>query len=206
MNKVAKYPPPEVRRLVTEALPDLPHNALWPSHEDITIKNRKLGRELVKLAAGQPLKDIYPILGVASRGGLDMANYIGRVFDYGNPDIRFIGVSSYGESGTEQTEEFIRGQIPDIGDIEGRSILLFDEVCDTGNTLVENVRIMNDELHAAQVLTAVLDYKPALSKTKFVPDVYVDITDKWIVYPWEVYEILKEKALDENIWLPPSIS
>jgi hypothetical protein len=35
---------------------------------------------------------------------------------------------------------------------------------------------------------ATLHFKPAKNETGFLPDLWVDTTDRWIVYPWEPLE------------------
>ncbi len=73
-------------------------------------------------------------------------------------------------------------------DIKGRDVLIVDDVADTGRTLQVVADIAR--LHGARtVYTAALFYKP-WSIT--IPDYYVDETDKWIVFPWEVGETLRE--------------
>ena len=71
-------------------------------------------------------------------------------------------------------------------DLTGKSILLVDDVTDTGETCL----IVKDHLKhlgAKEVRIAVLDHK---STSKFVPDYFVSKMEswKWIVYPWSYYE------------------
>lgn len=205
----AEWPPPKIKELVIEELyseenPEI-LEALWPSPEEIDQQTRALGRLLLEHANGRPLKELYPIPIISSRGGLHTANLLIRPFGYTNQDIRFLGLSSYQDGGTQQSEGFLYGHMPLRVDIEGQNVLTIDEVCDTGRTQLENERIIMEELGAASVTSAVLDYKPERSKkTGFVPDFYVATTERWIVYPWEPYEILGERALDDNLWLPGS--
>ena len=71
-------------------------------------------------------------------------------------------------------------------DLSGKSVLLVDDVTDTGETCL----IVKDHLSslgAKEVRIAVLDHK---STSKFVPDYFVSKMEswKWIVYPWSYYE------------------
>jgi len=71
-------------------------------------------------------------------------------------------------------------------DLAGKSVLLVDDVTDTGETCL----IVKDHLTslgAKEVKIAVLDHK---STSKFVPDYFVSKMEswKWIVYPWSYYE------------------
>ncbi|UCE11364.1 MAG: phosphoribosyltransferase [Candidatus Thorarchaeota archaeon] len=62
-----------------------------------------------------------------------------------------------------------------------RRILLVDEVADTGDSLTHAKGYVED-LGAEEVRTAVLHLKPT---SKIEPDYYMQIVDKWMVYPWE---------------------
>lgn len=198
-----QWPPTAVKAAVLERLPEAAKDAEWPSWKEIDQRCRMLGRRLLYHTNLRPPKEVYPMMAISSRGGLHVANIISRVFDYGNPDMRFIGLSSYVQSGTERADEFLRGHLPLQEDIYDQNVLMVDEVCDTGKSLVENARILK-ELGAASITSAVIDYKPERTKahTGFVPDLFVRTTEKWIVYPWEVNEILGPDSLNERLWDP----
>jgi|Deesub1362A_J573_1020465.scaffolds.fasta_scaffold00534_13 hypothetical protein len=70
--------------------------------------------------------------------------------------------------------------------LEGRNVLLVDDVTDTGETILLVSNHLR-ELGARRVRIAVLDHKKT---SKFVPDYFVKMMDswKWIVYPWSFYE------------------
>ncbi len=73
-------------------------------------------------------------------------------------------------------------------DLRGMDVLIVDDVADSGRTL----QVVTDiaRLHGARtVYTAALFYKPW---SIIIPDYYVEETDKWIVFPWEVGETLRE--------------
>ena len=66
-------------------------------------------------------------------------------------------------------------------DLHGKHVLLVDDIADTGKT----IEIAKDYLYAKGALSVVvvtLHYKPHCAIT---PDAYVQVTDRWIVYPWE---------------------
>ncbi len=71
-------------------------------------------------------------------------------------------------------------------DLKDKSVLVVDDVADTGET-IELVSKHVLEKNAREVKTAVLDFKHT---SKFVPDYYAREMEswKWIVYPWSVYE------------------
>ena len=75
-------------------------------------------------------------------------------------------------------------------DLTGKSVLVVDDVADTGET-VEIVAQHVREKKAKEVRTAVIDFKHT---SKFVPDYYAREMSEWawIVYPWSLYEDVKD--------------
>ncbi len=65
--------------------------------------------------------------------------------------------------------------------IDGKKVLLVDEIADTGESLVHGIDYIK-KLGAGEVRSAVLQLKPAC---KITPDYYVQKVDAWTVYPWE---------------------
>ena len=84
------------------------------------------------------------------------------------------------------TDVGVRGREPRItqplsGSLEGQTILLVDEVADTGDSLhhaIEHVK----KLGVEEYRSAVLHLKPT---SRVVPDYYMVKTSSWTVYPWE---------------------
>jgi hypoxanthine phosphoribosyltransferase len=72
--------------------------------------------------------------------------------------------------------------------VKGKSVLVVDDVADTGATLSEAVHACY-ETGASVVRAAVLHLKPWSS---YSPDFYAQRTDAWIIYPWNVYETLRQ--------------
>jgi hypoxanthine phosphoribosyltransferase len=89
-------------------------------------------------------------------------------------------------------------------DIKGLSVLIIDDVTDTGDTLREAVAYI-ESLGAREAKTGVLQHK---STATFEPDYYAQYMSdwKWIIYPWAVHEdlfgftanILRQKACSIN--------
>jgi hypoxanthine phosphoribosyltransferase len=122
---------------------------------------------------------------ILPRGSLMPANIVTRFLNIKGHEILSAGVTSYVNGATERTD-FTIGQFPTEEDVADKDILAIDEVCDTGHTLdyvTRRLRTMG-----GRVTSAVLHYKPTHSETGFVPDYYVEETDTWVVYPWEVHE------------------
>jgi len=77
--------------------------------------------------------------------------------------------------------------------LEGKNVLVVDDVADTGETIelvAEHVRSLNPK----EVKTAVIDYKKPTSK--YVPDFYAaEMKEwRWIVYPWSLLEDIRDLA------------
>jgi hypoxanthine phosphoribosyltransferase len=71
--------------------------------------------------------------------------------------------------------------------LEGRKVLLVDDVSDQGDSLLA-LRAIAKRRGASDVKTATIHYKPW---SKLKPDFYVSETDAWIIYPWEVHESIR---------------
>ena len=63
--------------------------------------------------------------------------------------------------------------------LNGKRVLLVDDVSDSGRTLAKVLRLLTDE--GAEVRTATLYTK---SHTVLVPDFDYRRTDDWIIFPW----------------------
>lgn len=84
------------------------------------------------------------------------------------------------------TDVAAKGKEPKItqpltGSMKYKSILLVDEVADTGDTLQHAIEHVN-ALGAKSVRSAVLHYKPT---SIIKPDFFMVETTSWTVYPWE---------------------
>lgn len=121
------------------------------------------------------------------RGSYYPVNIISREFGFAAPEILHACVTSYDAGTTSQNQEFRMGQMPTKEQVEGKNLLIIEEVCDTGNTLA-HVTSLLQLMGVGLIKTGVLHYKPTNSKSGFKPDYFVQETDKWIVYPWEIHE------------------
>ena len=78
-------------------------------------------------------------------------------------------------------------------DVAGKTVLVVDEVADSGRSL-KLVTSHVYEQGAAAVKTATLYYKHC---STFKPDYYEAETSRWVVFPWEIKETLR-KILDAH--------
>ncbi len=116
------------------------------------------------------------IVGIA-RGGWIPARILSDVLYM--ETLQNIRIEYYTDVGAKGKEPKITQ--PLTGSMEGKTVLIVDEVADTGDTLhhaIEHVK----NLGVKEVRTAALHYKPS---SIVVPDYYMVETTSWTVYPWE---------------------
>lgn len=142
-------------------------------------KTQKLSRRLAR----QVLADhFYPDVVIAiARGGFVPARLLCDYLDV--YDLSCIRIAHY--TGTDIHQQ-ARLTIPLNIDIRGKSVLLVDDVDDTGDTL----QLALTHLHGfdpASIRIAVLHHKVVSSVT---PDYYAEIVTHWhwITYPWAITE------------------
>ena len=78
-----------------------------------------------------------------------------------------------------------------LSDLSGKRVLLVDDVADEGLTLEAVVKQEIAPRNPLEVKVATLHMKPWC---KFRPDYYVQVTDAWIIYPWEKREVARQVA------------
>lgn len=157
---------------------NIPNEKVHESWEDVYQKS---------VALAKMIKDSgehFDVMVVVPRGGFYPANIVSRELGFGAVDIVQASIGSYNAN---QQGEFKIGQMPAAEQVRNKSLLIIDEVCDTGKTLNYLVEYLKD-VGAQQCKTGVLHYKPGQSQVNFVPDWSVETTNAWIVYPWEEHD------------------
>lgn len=103
----------------------------------------------------------------------------------------------------KQHEAYVR--YPLNADINGRNVLLLDDVCDTGDTFIIGVEHIRHCGKVNEIRTAALHLKTV---SKFIPDFYVETISewRWLIYPWAVNEdlssmIAKMRLDNSNVML-----
>lgn len=116
------------------------------------------------------------ILGIA-RGGLSMAQMLGEYYD-----LREVyAMNTIGYDDTEKKESVEVFNIPDLKD--AKSVLLVDDIVDSGDTLIEILKVLNAEYPKVTFFTASLFYKKT---AKITPTWYVKAPKGWIDFFWSV--------------------
>jgi hypoxanthine phosphoribosyltransferase len=131
-----------------------------------------------------------------SRGGLISARILS---DFLQLPISNIVISSYTNLKQLKEPEII--EVSEI-DLKDKSILIVDEVSDTGKTFVRALKYFQKK-PVKNIITCAPYIKP---KTQFIPNFYQKTIDAWIVFPYdlrETYEAFlkeekdKEKAIEK---------
>jgi hypoxanthine phosphoribosyltransferase len=141
---------------------------------EVHTLTRQLAREIVDSRI--PLDGVVCI----ARGGLAIANILS---DYIRVPVTSFTVSTYRDMKKLARPEVSFGVAPEI---EGKHILLLDDIADTGDTLdfgTEYVRSRG----AASVTTAALFYK---NHSRHTPRFYAKETSAWVIFPFEIHETL----------------
>ena len=123
------------------------------------------------------------IVGV-SRGGWPPARVLSDLM--GNPNIANVRAEFY--LGVAETKGEPTLTQPVSMEVDGKKVLVVDEVADTGKSL-KLVKQHIIEKDAKEVKIATVYYKP-WSIVK--PDYYEKETSKWIVFPWEIKETVRK--------------
>ena len=115
-----------------------------------------------------------------ARGGLSLAQVLA--------DLLSLPATSCTISSYDGTKKLSSPKMTcDIGvGVKDKNVLLVDDVSDSGETFQVACDYLEKQKVAA-FTTASLHIKP---KTTFIPDFYMESTDKWIVYPWEQRETI----------------
>jgi len=118
------------------------------------------------------------------RGGYVVARILGDMI--GVDEIAVVEVKFYRGVGERSGKPVVTK--PPLGNAAGRRVLVVDDVTDTGGTLQTALRAV-ELLGPSEIRTATLFRKPWSAA---VPDYYAAETDRWIVFPWSVGEVLRD--------------
>jgi hypoxanthine phosphoribosyltransferase len=127
------------------------------------------------------------IVGI-SRGGWPPARVMSDLL--GNTKLANVAVEFYVGIAKPSDEPFITQ--PVSMSVEGKDVMLFDDVADTGKSL----RLVKDHLiinGAKSVKTVVIFFKPW---SVIEPDYYDTKTRSWVVFPWERKETIRSLLKD----------
>ncbi len=118
-----------------------------------------------------------------SRGGLVPLRLIS---DYtASRSVSTLGVRFYEDLG--RTADLPEVFFPVQGDVSGQSVVLIDDISDTGESLIAAKKHLLEK-GASEIVIATICKKP---HTKLDPEICTFETPRWVIFPWEVRETIK---------------
>jgi len=112
-----------------------------------------------------------------ARGGLSLAQLLGEYYD-----IRAVyGINTIGYDDTQKLDSVKVFNIPQLQD--ARSVLIVDDIVDSGDTLIEVLKVLAEAYPHITFKTASLFYKKS---AKIAPNWYVKESTEWIDFYWTV--------------------
>ncbi len=156
--------------MTSSTIPAVPEFLTWQDVE-------KLMDHLLPQLTGR-----YDALLMITRGGIIPGGLIAEALD-----IRYILTAAVEFPGVGEPRmawpTFL--QFPSDTLLKGRQVLIVDDIWENGRTITTVMGRV--KAAGASPHTAVLHYKPGTSLFREVgPDYYAAITDRFVVYPWEV--------------------
>jgi hypoxanthine phosphoribosyltransferase len=126
----------------------------------------------------------YDLILVVTRGGMVPACLISERLDLRNLVAAAVMFYTEGTTNPDETlQEPIFLEFPADPLLVGKRVLIVDDVWESGKTAMAVRRRVREAGGRAEL--AVLHYKPGRSKFAERPEYYAEITDDWIVYPWD---------------------
>lgn len=126
------------------------------------------------------------VLGIA-RGGLIPAGSVAYALDCKN--LFTMNVEFYTGVGTTRDEPTLLPPFLDLAELNDLSVLIVDDVADSGKTLELVARICTE--HAGEVRTAVIYEKP---RSILKPEYAWRQTDLWINFPWSSEPVIAPRT------------
>ena len=150
----------------------------WTTYGDLVIELTE------KIRSSRKKFDL--IIGIA-RGGIPVAMVIADQLGIG---IDIINVKSYTGISKRSKPKIISTLTEDV---KRKRVLVVDDLIDEGDTMDTVLGYLRKE-GVGYLHTAVLFKKPW---SKFDPEFYLKVLDKWVVFPWEHGEVSRIKASKE---------
>lgn len=164
----------------TFSFPGDTHTYLAPSWEAMG----ELNFELIKQVYESDKK--YEVVVALAKGGWTWARAF--VDGLGMDELASLRIKLY--KGINSKSEKPAVIQPLSVDISGKTVLLFDDVVDSGETYKFAKELLLKEYKALSVDTAALFWKPATARV--TPTFSAAVTDAWVVFPHEVNEFVSE--------------
>ncbi|PIR70096.1 MAG: hypothetical protein COU46_03440 [Candidatus Niyogibacteria bacterium CG10_big_fil_rev_8_21_14_0_10_42_19] len=115
-------------------------------------------------------------------GGLIPLYFLAKKLD-ATKNILTISTTSYDKDKKKDPQILYLPRV----DMEGKKVMLVDEIADTGKTLKEISDVLIDRYKVSELKTATLVVK--IDTCEFNPDFFgVEKKEGWVVFPWEKYD------------------
>lgn len=128
------------------------------------------------------------VIGIA-RGGLPVAMVVS---DRLGVKIDFINVKSYNGIAKRTTPRILSTLTEGI---KGENVLIVDDLIDHGDTMEMVKQHLNQQ--GPKLLEAAVLFKKPWSKVD--PDYYLEVVDKWIVFPFELSEVNRLRVTRQSL-------
>jgi xanthine phosphoribosyltransferase len=123
----------------------------------------------------QKIDQTFDTLIPISRGGLSMGQMLGEFYD-----IREVyAINTIGYEDTQKLDEVKVFNIPSLKD--NQKVLIVDDIVDSGDTLVEVLKVLKEKYPKVTFYTASIFYKPTAI---IEPTWYVKEPKGWIEFFW----------------------
>lgn len=127
------------------------------------------------------------VVGIA-RGGIPVAMVVS---DHLDVKIDFVNVKSYNDIGKRTAPRILSTLVEGV---EGKDVLLVDDLVDQGDTMVFMRRYLSDQ-KPNSLDTAVMFRKPW---SKVEPEYFLETVSEWVVFPFELGEVGRQRASMEE--------
>lgn len=147
---------------------------------EILISGEEIQRRVLELGAdiSRDYEGKVPVLVTVLRGGVVFLADLMRAIDI-DPEIDFMAVSSYGKE--TRTSGVVRILSDLTMNIEGRHVIIVEDIVDTGLTLAYIREVLETRQPASLRICALLDKKARRETEVRVDYVGFDIPDKFVV-------------------------
>jgi hypothetical protein len=172
------------------SFPNDPVSYVVPTWEDLDEISVELAEKIT--ASGKKFDRIVAL----AKGGWPFAKSLVDLLAI--PEVASIGIRFYSGIYERLEKPEIYQNLPVA--VKGEHILLFDDVADSGESLIFTKELLLSQ-GVASVTTATLFYKP---HSQYKPDYYGEETSAWIVYPFDKREgmgLLQKKWADQHLSL-----
>ena len=146
--------------------------------QDVVDWSKRLSKKIIDT-------DYHPdvIIGIA-RGGVTPARLL---CDYlGVMDLLTIKVEHWVETASHTEDAVVK--YPLTVDLSGKKVLLVDDICDTGRSIIVSKEYILKNNHPVELRVATMQYISPVAE--ITPDYYVDDVKEWLwyMYPWNYIE------------------